>query len=99
MTRALRISERAEADLRAIWHWTFETFGPTQADRYLDELDHGMRTCGAAPEGGRDRSELRTGYRSLLARSHVIFYTFTDDEVVIRRVLHGSMEPGSHLSQ
>lgn len=80
--RAVRIGERAEADLEAIWHWTREAFGARQADRYLYELDEGMRACGAA-----------------LVRRHVIFYTFTDDEVMIRRVLHGSMDFGRRLAE
>jgi len=97
--RKLLISERAEDDLRAIWHWTYETFGALQADRYLDELDNGMHSCADAPLGGKDRNDLRTGYRSLLVNRHVVFYTFTNDEAVIQRVLHGSMDFDSHLPE
>lgn len=28
----------AEEDLRGIWQYTLETWGPEQADKYLDEL-------------------------------------------------------------
>ncbi len=50
--RELVISERAEADLRKIWHYSFDNWGESQADRYLDELAAGMRKCGAEPAGG-----------------------------------------------
>jgi toxin ParE1/3/4 len=43
--RALVISERAEADLREIWRYSFKEWGEEQADRYLDELDQGLQEC------------------------------------------------------
>ena len=95
--RALRISERAEAGLRAIWRWSFDRFGEAQADRYLDELDDGLQKCGAEPEDGKQRDAVRAGYWSKLVRKHVVFYTITVDEVLIQRVLHGSMDPPRHV--
>jgi len=81
--RELVISERAEADLREIWHYSFDNWGEAQADRYLDELDAGMRKCGAEPEGGKQREAVRSGYWSSLVRKHVVFYTFTRNHVLI----------------
>ena len=95
--RALVISERAEADLREIWRWSYDQFGEAQADRYLDELDDGLLKCGAEPEDGKQRDTVRPGYCSRLVRRHIVFYTFTDDEVLIQRVLHGSMDPTRHV--
>lgn len=97
MKRSLVISVRAEADLRAIWSWTYERFGEMQADRYLDELADGIRTCGEAPESGKDRSELRPDHRSRLVGRHVVFYVATDTQVLVQRVLHSSMDFGSRL--
>jgi toxin ParE1/3/4 len=97
--RQLVVSEHAEADLREIWLYSYQNWGEAQADRYLDELDAGLRTCGAAPDRGRRRDEVRPGYWSLLIRRHVAFYTVTDDEVLVQRVLHGSMEPDLHLDE
>lgn len=95
--RELVISERAEADLREIWLYSFDNWGEAQADRYLDELDAGLRKCGVEPEGGKQREAVRSGYWSSLVRKHVVFYTFTDAEVLIQRVLHGSMDPSRHV--
>ena len=97
MNRRLVISELAQADLRGIWLYSFKTWGEAQADRYLDELDVGLRECGAEPECGRRRDEVRPGYWSLLIRRHVAFYTVAADEVLIQRVLHGSMDPSLHV--
>ena len=95
--RAILISERAETDLRGIWRWSYDQFGEAQADRYLDELDVGLQKCRAAPEEGRQRHAIRPDYWSRLVRKHVVFYTFTDAEVRIRRVLHEVMDVGRHL--
>lgn len=97
--RRLVVSDRAEADLREIWLYSFKTWGAAQADRYLDELDAGLQECGAEPERGKQSDEVRPGYWSLLIRRHVAFYTFTDDEVLVQRVLHGSMDPSLHMPE
>lgn len=97
MKRRLVVSKRAHADLLEIWRYSFKNWGEAQADRSLDELDAGLRECGAEPECGRRRDEVRPGYWSLFVRRHVAFYTVTADEVRIQRVLHGSMDPDLHM--
>jgi toxin ParE1/3/4 len=95
--RRLVVSDRAETDLREIWLYSFKTWGEAQADRYLGELGAGLRECGAEPERGKCRDGVRPGYWSRLIRRHVAFYTFTENEVLVQRVLHGSMDPDLHL--
>lgn len=68
-----------------------------QADGYLDGLDTAMRLCATSPLSGRDRSALRAGYRSALAGRHIIFYTHTETQVLVQRVLHASMDPDKHF--
>lgn len=97
MTLRLVVSERAEADLRQIWLYTFDAWGEVQADRYLDELANGLSRCGVKPERGRERDDVRPGYRSVLVGKRLIFYQVTGDAVVVQRVLHGSMDPGLHV--
>lgn len=53
-----------------------------QADRFLGELEAGLRECGAYPERGRRREEVRVGCWLLLVRRHVGFYTVTADQVL-----------------
>ena len=69
--RELVLSNRAEADLREIWVYSFKNWGEGQADRYLDQLDDGLQKCGAEPERGKDRSAVRPGYWSKLVRRHL----------------------------
>lgn len=97
MSRRLLISNATHDDLIAIWRWTCEQFGERQADRYLDELGVVMNACADSPERGRDCSEIRDGYRSVLVGRHVVFYQFDDAQLIVQRVLHGSMDFDAHL--
>lgn len=96
--RQLVVSIQAEEDLRGIWLYTFEKWGDAQADRYLDELGEGMQRCCENPGHGKNREAVRAGYCSQFVRKHVVFYTFTEKEVVVQRVLHGAMDPSLHMS-
>ena len=97
MPRELVKDKAAEADLIGIWVYSFETFSETQADRYLDALEHGIGELGEDPSRGDPRDELREGYWSKRLEHHVVFYTFNDAEVRVRRVLHEVMDVGRHL--
>ena len=80
-----------------IWIYTFKVWDETQADRYLGILESGIRALSRNPDEGVSRDALRAGYRSKKLEHHIIFYTFTDDEIRIRRVLHEVMDLGRHL--
>lgn len=95
--RRPRSSRAAASDLVGIWRYTFESWGEAQADRYLVRLEHGIRELTEHPERGASRDELRPGYRSKRIEHHVVFYTFTDDELLVRRVLHEAMDVGRHV--
>lgn len=97
MSRNLRKDKAAEADLIGIWLYTFETWTETRADRYLAGIERGIRELVSSPELGMQRDALRPGYWSRRVEHHIVFYTFTDDEVRIRRVLHEVMDVGRHL--
>ena len=97
MSRRLLLSNATHDDLIAIWRWTCDQFGERQADRYLDELGVAMRACAEMPERGRDRAEIRAGYRSVLVGRHVVFYVFDDERALVQRVLHGGMDFDAHL--
>ena len=97
MHRELVKDRAAEADLIGIWLYTFETWSEAQADRYLSTLERGIQEIADAPERGNQRDALRAGYWSKKLEHHIVFYTFTGEEVRIRRVLHEVMDVGRHL--
>ena len=96
-TRALVHDAAAREDLIEIWVYTCRTWGPEQADRYLGLLENGIHKITKRPEGGQSRAELRAGYWSARLEHHMAFYTFDNEEVRIRRVLHEGMDHPRHV--
>jgi len=87
----------AESDLIDIWQYTCERWDATQADKYVDALDRGIRSLLENPNLGVRRDFVRKGYRALLVHRHAIYYTASPSAIRIVRVLHGQMDPDSHL--
>lgn len=86
------IQPLAEADLEKAWRDTFERWGATQADAYIDQLCDRLQLLVEQPNLGRACEELRTGYRRILIGSHVVFYRIDGDLVVVVRVLHEKVD-------
>ena len=97
MHKRLLKDRAAESDLVGIWRYSYSQWGEAQADRYLYLLAQGMLSIAKAPTKGMRRDEIRAGYWSVRVERHVVFYSMTDREVRIRRVLHVSMDPDAHL--
>ena len=87
----------AENDLIEIWIYTDKEWGLLQAEHYLDILERGIEAIAKRPERGKQRNALREGYRSARIEHHIIFYTFDEAEIRIRRVLHEAMDVGRHV--
>jgi toxin ParE1/3/4 len=97
LKRDVRKSVLAENDLIAIWIYTFEEWGATQADKYLDELAFGIEQLAENPEVGEKRDGVREGYRVVLINRHAVYYTVTPRVIHVVRVLHGRMDTSRHL--
>ncbi len=97
MPRRLVKDKAATRDLIGIWVYSFEEWGEAQADRYLDRLEARIDEIAKDTARGNQRDDVMDGYWSVRSQRHVVFYTFTADEVRIRRVLHGQMNPVEHL--
>ncbi|MFZ3013227.1 MAG: type II toxin-antitoxin system RelE/ParE family toxin [Nitrospira sp.] len=89
---------RAETDLADIWQFTFETWGVTQANTYLEQLDLGFRQLAKNPKLGKPCDEIRTGYRCLHLNRHMAYYRLHARQVIIVRVLHERMDIWQHLN-
>ncbi len=92
-----RLSQLVRLDLLAIADYTVDTWGPEQANRYLDSLEACFRQLARTPEMGRLCTRVRPGYRRMEHEKHVIFYRAKKKGVFIGRILHQRMLPGRHL--
>lgn len=92
------LTKMAKADLKEIAKFTQNRWGREQRDLYLQMLDVSFHQLAANPLKGNDCSDIRVGYRKLIAGSHVIFYRQTlTDTIEIVRVLHGHMDIETQL--
>ena len=93
----LRLSRRAETDLAEIADYTIGEFGITQARQYRDSIMACFESLANNPHLGRSANELSPGLRRIRQQAHVIFYLHRQDQILIVRVLHHSMDFERHL--
>ncbi|MBY0458374.1 MAG: type II toxin-antitoxin system RelE/ParE family toxin [Gemmataceae bacterium] len=84
----------AERDFEEILEWLSE-HSPKVAERFPAELDTRCRRLASQPLTGRPRDELQPGLRSIVVGYYVVFFTVTDDEVMIRRIVHSARDVGA----
>jgi toxin ParE1/3/4 len=92
-----QLSKLARLDLMDIADYTVDTWGPEQAQHYLDSLEACFHRLANAPQIGRGCNRIRPAYRRFEHEKHVILYRVDDDCVFISRVLHQRMLPSLHL--
>ncbi|UAB77465.1 type II toxin-antitoxin system RelE/ParE family toxin [Erythrobacter sp. SCSIO 43205] len=95
--RKLLIGRQADNDLVSISQYTSAEFGESQARKYRDQLRGCFNALLSNPHLGRSAEELAPGLRRIRQQAHVVFYLPTDDEILIVRVLHHSMDFERHL--
>lgn len=93
----LRVTPKAQSDLIGIWVYTCDEWGIDQADKYLDELDRGIKQLVSYPSLGADYTHVVTGYRRLQVEHHAVFYKLVESELLVVRVLHESMDAPARL--
>ena len=94
-----RLSPEAKKDLLAIRAYTQNKWGNQQARKYIDALEKKCAELAQSPHIGRERPEIKSGYRSLAEGKHVIFYRVGDGGIDILRILHGRMDIEHRMGQ
>ena len=93
----LSVTPKAESDLIGIWMYTCEEWGDEQADKYLNQLEAGMKRLIDHPSLGADYAHVFPGYRRLQVEHHAVFYQVLEPEVLVVRVLHEDMDAPDRL--
>ncbi len=91
------LSPQAQQSLKDIRAYSLETFGNQQTRRYLQQLKDRMNRLADQPNLGKQRGDIKAGYRSYPERSHTIYYRIRDTHIDIIDVLHQRMDPHRHL--
>ena len=94
-----RLSPEAKKDLLAIRAHIQNKWGIQQAQKYIDALENKCGKLARSPHIGRERPEIKPGYRSITEGKHVIFYCMDDSGIDILRILHGRMDIEHRMEQ
>lgn len=84
-------TDTAQRDIDDILAW-LDSRSPAAAERLADAIDDLGRLLGGQPRLGRARDDLRPGLRSVVVGRYVLFYRFTDSQVFVMRLIHGSRD-------
>ena len=89
----LEVSEPARRDLNGIYIYGAETYGLSQAEAYVAGLRRHFDSLADNPFIDRVRDEVRPPIRLFPYQAHHVFYDIVgDDRVVIRRLLHRTVD-------
>ncbi len=95
---AVEYSANAKRDLTGIWAFTAARWSETQADKYLASLRAGCEKLARNPNLGRKYSGVAARYLGYKQGRHVIvFRSVAPGEILIVRILHGSMNFGNWI--
>ncbi len=98
MTRRLVFRPAAVADLDAIWDYTADRWGASQADTYVRDLHAACLALARGERVAQDAADIRPGYRKLRSGRHVILHRTHDDGATeIVRILHERMDVTARL--
>ncbi|MGH7153442.1 MAG: type II toxin-antitoxin system RelE/ParE family toxin [Acetobacteraceae bacterium] len=83
-----RLTRDADADLRELFLYGFETFGLAQAEDYRDSMTRCFELLADNPKLGRKADEFAGGTRRHEHARHVIFYDEQPYGVLITAIIH-----------
>lgn len=88
----LRLSHEAREDLRGIWIYSAQTWGPQQANRYLDAIRAAITGLADGTTVSRSAADVLPGCRRVTSGRHVVYFREDADAVEVIRVLHQRMD-------
>jgi len=89
----LKLSPRAEDDLRSIYDWIAERSSPQTADRYIQRIETTYRALVEFPMRGTQHDDLLPGLRIIgVERRVTIAFRVVGNRVEILRILYGGRD-------
>lgn len=94
MPKPWRLTRQAEASLVAIARWTYDAFGPRQAEAYEEDLVAACRDIAAGTAMSQDcrriiDPDLTDDLRFARAGQHFVIFVEDAEQVIIVDFLHG----------
>jgi len=93
----LRFTQTAIEDLKHIREFTLTRWGKDQEDRYLRNLYKKLGCIRSNPAQWQFREDLFPRCQIAYEGRHTIMFRVDDSDLLIVRVLHNTMDLGSHV--
>jgi toxin ParE1/3/4 len=90
--RRLRVAERAGREIDDIYEYGEKHYGDGPTRRYVERLTDRLNLLKDHPFIGTERREVRPPIRLMVHEAHNVFYDVTEEEVVVQRILHHSVD-------
>ena len=97
--RRVRVTPRAQDDLKNIGRYTERTWGKAQRNLYLKSLETRFKWLADNPLLGRHRTDICEGYYSFPEGQHVVFYLIGSEALDIIGIPHKDMDTISYFSE
>ncbi len=95
--RKLIFHDLAKQDLKLIRAFTVKKWGVNQANKYLMDMSKTIQLIKKNPLLGVKKPDVHDTAYGFVYKSHMIYYQYNRDCVVIAGVLHQSRLPKKHL--
>lgn len=92
MTSNYSIRALAQIDLEEIWLYTYEEWGLTQANTYLNSFFSKFDWLSDNPLLGKKRDDIKDGYYCFPEGQHLIFYIVSENGIDIIGIPHQNMD-------
>lgn len=91
------LTHKAEQDIDGIYAYSIREFGLLTADDYLHGLFNCFERLASHPTLGSDYGYVRPYLLRYEYRSHAVYYTADEDNIVIATILGGRQDPMRHI--
>ena len=89
-----KVSDQFDAHSTEVYHYTFNTFGYFQAERYLQKIRNAVLSLPelylSYPECRHLPTKSRM-YRNIILDAHLILYRITAERIEVLDIIHGAM--------
>jgi plasmid stabilization system protein ParE len=95
----IRFTPRAVDNLQMIHAHCVGVLGTDRADNDTDRIRDIIEMIRRNPFLGSSRAEVGPGIRAIPAEQHIVFYSFVNNTVIIRTILHSGMDIPASLAR
>lgn len=93
------IRKGAVIDLENIWLYSYDEWGRSQADSYLEALLSRFDWLSNNPLIGKNRSDVKQGYYCFPEGMHLVFYTLSECGIDIIGIPHQTMDVENYFNE